>query len=111
MGYNFGKEKREHDWLMSIIQNITNSLAELKGIINEGDARGIFYRNTYADVRALDTADHNVACWTFGKTAVDDGFVSVFDWVAGNVDADDGNTTLRPNDFDASIGGTWKRRL
>lgn len=110
-GYTFGKEKLQHDWMLTVIYSLVNEIRAIQGQLGASDALGMFYRDTYDDIRAIATNPLNVSAWAFGKNTVADGMTSLFDWVAGDTSADDGVNVLRPNDYNAAVGGTWKRRL
>lgn len=112
MGRNFGIEYTQHHWMLAVVQDLLNRVSSAEGKLNSSDVVGSFYRDTYADVRAIPSDTKNAIAFSFGRDALGDGIVSIFDWDASGIGADDGgNSILRPNDFvDAGSMGVWVRR-
>jgi len=72
-----------------------------------GSTVGYFAVNILNDARALPTATTNRKVTVWGRTAVDDGYTSVWRWNNAGTDADDGNKFLRPDDYTSA--GVWVR--
>jgi len=90
--------------------NITTFEAYLQSLSLTINSLGVFYVDDIAAVREIQTLDTNIVAWTKGYLTPTDGLPGKYVWQAGNMDADDaGLTTLRPDDYDAAVGGTWGR--
>jgi hypothetical protein len=91
--------------------NVTSLEAYLQSLGNTLESLGLIYVANLTELRGWSTSDGNRLAIVEGQTTEDDGLFAVYDWKDSNTDADDGGTTIRPDDYDGSRGGTWKRRL